>query len=192
MVAEGNQWASEWISSPVNSKEPPRPMAPPKLLSERHFVPHYPPKAPLQQVKRHTYNDMRDHEKHLDVILTRLESKKTKVAPNSPPLLDRVSPQRDCPYRRDAPPGPYGGARHTLHSPYHNSPEHGGGTVVQEPEVPYIHALTILDMEPEKTYQRKRVEYQALIEQAEHRIARRRDTAQPLLCRCCAAAVGSG
>jgi hypothetical protein len=115
---------------------------------------------------------MRDHEKSLDVILGRMESQKTKLAPHSPALLDRVSPQRERPYRADAPPSPYEGARHTLHSPYHNRPSRGGPFVVQEPSVPYTHSLTILEKEPEKTYQRKRVEYQALIEQAEHRISR--------------------
>ena len=67
-------------------------LKPPKLLSERHFIPHYPAKAPLQQVKLGTFNEMREHERGLDVILARLESKKTQLTPNSPTLLDRVPP----------------------------------------------------------------------------------------------------
>lgn len=176
---EASAWATEWITSPQAADDTPAPLKPPKLLSERHFIPHYPAKAPLQQVKLGTFNEMREHERGLDVILARLESKKTQLTPNSPTLLDRVSPHRERPYRPDAPPSPYDGARHTLHSPFHNSPERGGPTVVQEPEVPYTHALTILEKEPEKKYQRKRVEYQALIEQAEHRIARHAPTLTP-------------
>ena len=176
-MPQDKDWATKWITSPTSKESPTSvtaspPWPNPALLNERHFVPAYAPKPPLQQVKLGTYNEMREHEQGMDKILTRMEEKRSRVTPNSPTLLDRVSPQRERPYSPSAPPSPYGGARHTSKSPFYNSPGRGGVETVQDPSIPHHHSMAVLEQESEKNYQQKRVEYEALIEQAEHRIAR--------------------